>query len=182
MQQSRTSHPPPQADLEDGSSTASSCTIGLKVTVGSTLIICRRRSRLRQVRYLNNIVKQDHRNAKRLTRPGLGFGSLWTARRTLVGYEAMAMMRKGPVPKHRRQRHPDPGNVHRRTISCRRLRGELGPLADDPRPKPKRCNRARGLARAHRRSLSHIPFCSRPAPFSLEGFFSWQQISTTLAC
>ena len=52
-----------------------------------------RRSRLRQVKYLNNIVEQDHRNVKRLTCPGLGFGSFWTARRTLAGYEAMAMIR-----------------------------------------------------------------------------------------
>lgn len=37
-------------------------------------------SRLRQVKYLNNIVEQDHRRVKRLVRPGLGFGSLWTAR------------------------------------------------------------------------------------------------------
>src|SRR4051812_1158886 len=54
-------------------------------------------SRLRQVKYLNNIVEQDHRRIKRLVRPGLGFGSLPTARRTLAGYEAMAMIRKGQV-------------------------------------------------------------------------------------
>ena len=36
-------------------------------------------------------------DVKRLTRPGLGFGSFWTARRTLAGYEAMAMIRKGQV-------------------------------------------------------------------------------------
>src|ERR1700734_728685 len=54
-------------------------------------------SRLRQCKYLNNIVEQDHRNVKRLTFPGLGFGSFWTARRTLAGYEAMAMIRKGQV-------------------------------------------------------------------------------------
>jgi transposase-like protein len=54
-------------------------------------------SRLRQVKYLNNIVEQDHRNVKRLTGPGLGFGSFWTARRTLAGYEAMAMIKKGQV-------------------------------------------------------------------------------------
>jgi len=30
-------------------------------------------------------------------RPGLGFGSLQTARRTLAGYEAIAMVRKGQV-------------------------------------------------------------------------------------
>jgi IS6 family transposase len=54
-------------------------------------------SRLRQVKYLNNIVEQDHRNVKRLTCPRLGFGSFWTARRRLAGYEAMAMIRKGQV-------------------------------------------------------------------------------------
>ena len=53
--------------------------------------------RLRQVKYLNNIVEQDHRRIKRLVRPGLGFGSLPTARRTLAGYEGMAMIRKGQV-------------------------------------------------------------------------------------
>ena len=56
-----------------------------------------RRSRLRQVKYLNNIVEQDHRRIKRLTRPGLGFGGFRTARRTLAGIEAMAMVRKGQI-------------------------------------------------------------------------------------
>jgi transposase, IS6 family len=46
---------------------------------------------------LNNILEQEHRNVKRLTGPGLGFGSFWRARRTLAGYEAMAMMRKGQL-------------------------------------------------------------------------------------
>ena len=54
-----------------------------------------RRSRLRQCKYLNNIVEQDHRRIKRLVRPGLGFGGFRTARRTLAGFEAMAMIRKG---------------------------------------------------------------------------------------
>jgi IS6 family transposase len=56
-----------------------------------------RRSRLRQVKYLNNIVEQDHRRIKRLTGPGLGFGGFWSARRKLAGFEAMAMIRKGQV-------------------------------------------------------------------------------------
>jgi transposase-like protein len=54
-------------------------------------------ARLRQAKFLNNIVEQDHRRLKRLVRPGLGFGSFHTARRTLAGYEVMAMMRKGQV-------------------------------------------------------------------------------------
>jgi transposase-like protein len=58
-----------------------------------------RRSRLRQTKFLNNTVEQNHRRLKRLVRPGLGFGSFRTARRTLAGYEAMAMIRKGQVRK-----------------------------------------------------------------------------------
>ena len=54
-------------------------------------------SRLRQCKFLNNIVEQDHRRIRRMIRPGLGFGSFWTARRTLAGYEAMAMIRKGQL-------------------------------------------------------------------------------------
>ena len=54
-------------------------------------------SQLRQRKYLNNIVEQDHRRIKRLARPGLGFGGLGSAKQTLAGYEAMAMIRKGQV-------------------------------------------------------------------------------------
>ncbi|OWY63772.1 IS6 family transposase [cyanobacterium TDX16] len=52
---------------------------------------------LRPVKYLNNIVEQDHRFIKRLVNPGMGFGSFNTARRTLRGYEAMNMIRKGQI-------------------------------------------------------------------------------------
>jgi IS6 family transposase len=58
-----------------------------------------RRSRLRQVKYLNNIVEQDHRRIKRVVRPGLGFGRFWTARRTLPGYETVTMVLKEQVRK-----------------------------------------------------------------------------------
>jgi transposase-like protein len=51
----------------------------------------------RQNKYLNNLVEQDHRFIKRLTRPGMGFHSFNTAFRTLRGYEAMNMLRKGQV-------------------------------------------------------------------------------------
>jgi IS6 family transposase len=54
-------------------------------------------SKLRQAKYLNNIIEQDHRRIKRLVRPGLGFASFHTAQRTIVGYEIMAMVRKGQV-------------------------------------------------------------------------------------
>ena len=51
----------------------------------------------RQSKYLNNTVEQDHRFIKRRTKPGLGFGSFNTARRTLRGYESMNMIRKGQI-------------------------------------------------------------------------------------
>jgi IS6 family transposase len=52
---------------------------------------------LRQVKYLNNRIEQDHRFIKRLTKPGMGFFSFETAWRTIQGYEAMNMIRKGQV-------------------------------------------------------------------------------------
>ncbi len=55
--------------------------------------------KLRQKKYLNNIIEQDHRCIKRLVKPGMGFGSFNTARRTLKGYEIMNMLRKGQVEK-----------------------------------------------------------------------------------
>jgi transposase, IS6 family len=47
--------------------------------------------------WLNNRVEQDHQRVKRRTGPMLGFQSFWTARRTLAGVEAMAMLAKGQV-------------------------------------------------------------------------------------
>ncbi len=52
---------------------------------------------LRQVKYLNNLVEQDHRFIKRLTKPGMGFFSFESAWRTLQGYEMMNMIWKGQM-------------------------------------------------------------------------------------
>ena len=52
---------------------------------------------LRQVKYLNNIIEQDHRFIKRRVKPGLGFFSPETAWNTLQGYEVMNMVRKGQM-------------------------------------------------------------------------------------
>ena len=48
-----------------------------------------------QVKYLNNIIEQDHRSVKRVTRPMLGFKSFDAAQSTLAGIELMHMLRKG---------------------------------------------------------------------------------------
>jgi putative transposase len=52
---------------------------------------------IRQVKYLNNMVEQDHRFVKRLVNPGLGFGAFHTAQGTIQGYEAMHRLRKGQI-------------------------------------------------------------------------------------
>ncbi|GHO63206.1 hypothetical protein KSC_020980 [Ktedonobacter sp. SOSP1-52] len=50
---------------------------------------------LRQSKYMNNLIEQDHRFIKRLVKPGMGFFSFETAWRTVQGYEVMNMLRKG---------------------------------------------------------------------------------------
>ena len=50
---------------------------------------------VRQVKYLNNIVEQDHRAIKRLIRPMLNFKSFRSAGSVLAGIELMHMIRKG---------------------------------------------------------------------------------------
>ena len=50
--------------------------------------------RIRQVQYFNNIVEQDHRAVKRVTRPMLGVKSFEAAQGTLVGIELMHMIKK----------------------------------------------------------------------------------------
>ncbi|MDQ1830402.1 IS6 family transposase [Massilia scottii] len=50
---------------------------------------------VRQVKYLNNIVEQDHRAIKRVTKPMLNFKSFRSAGAVLAGIELMHMIRKG---------------------------------------------------------------------------------------
>ena len=52
---------------------------------------------IRQIKYLNNIIEQDHRSIKRIINPMLGFQSFQSANKTLKGIEAMNMIKKGQV-------------------------------------------------------------------------------------
>jgi putative transposase len=52
---------------------------------------------LRQSKYLNNIVEQDHRAIKRIVRPMLGFKSLRCASILIAGIEIMHMIKKGQL-------------------------------------------------------------------------------------
>lgn len=49
---------------------------------------------VRQVKYLNNVVEQDHRAVKRVTKPMLNFKSFRSAKNVLAGIELMHMIRK----------------------------------------------------------------------------------------
>jgi transposase-like protein len=51
--------------------------------------------RHRPVPYLNNVLEQDHRAIKRRVNASQHFRSFCAARRTLAGYEAIHMIRKG---------------------------------------------------------------------------------------
>jgi transposase, IS6 family len=55
------------------------------------------RVRLRQCKYLNNVIEQDHRTVKKRTWLAKGYGSFQGAWRTLQGIEAVHMIRKGRV-------------------------------------------------------------------------------------
>jgi putative transposase len=54
-----------------------------------------KRVKIRQCKYLNNIVEQDHRFIKRRTRAMLGFKSFWSAQAPLAGIELWRMLKKG---------------------------------------------------------------------------------------
>jgi putative transposase len=61
--------------------------------------------RIRQSRYLNNRIEQDHRRIKRRVRPMLGFKSDQSARIILGGIEMVHMMRKQQA---KYARNPEP--------------------------------------------------------------------------
>ena len=51
---------------------------------------------IRQIKYLNNLIEQEHRPIKRITRPMLGFKAFASAVATLAGIELQKMLKKGP--------------------------------------------------------------------------------------
>ena len=52
---------------------------------------------IRQLKYLNNIVEQDHRFIKKRTRPTLGFKNFHSAEQTISGIENIRMIQKGQI-------------------------------------------------------------------------------------
>jgi putative transposase len=58
---------------------------------------------IRQCKYLNNLVEQDHRAVKRIVRPMLGFKSFRSASITLQGIELMHMIKKDQMASDHNQ-------------------------------------------------------------------------------
>ena len=83
-------HPRPRVINVDGNPSYPKAVAELK-----TLGTLGRRCRCRTCPYLNNIVEQDHRAIKRRVNGSHGFRSFDGARRTIQGYEAVHMIRKG---------------------------------------------------------------------------------------
>src|SRR2546430_12071806 len=80
-------HGVPEKITIDGSDANEAAIKSYNEAHGTSIII-------RQVKYLNNIVEQDHRGVKQVTRPMLGFKSFEAAQDTLVGIELMHMIKK----------------------------------------------------------------------------------------
>jgi len=53
---------------------------------------------IRQVKHLNNILEQDHRFIKRITRPMMGFKAFHSAAATIAGIKTAHMIHKGQIP------------------------------------------------------------------------------------
>jgi putative transposase len=83
-------HGVPETITIDGSEANAAASRGYNAAHGTAIII-------RQVKDLNNLVEQDHRAVKRVTRLMLGFKSFDTAQDTLAGVELMHMIKKGQM-------------------------------------------------------------------------------------
>ncbi|MBN8245782.1 IS6 family transposase, partial [Nitratireductor aquimarinus] len=53
---------------------------------------------IRQAKYLNNILEQDHRFIKRITGPMMGFKAFHSTAATIAGIETAHMIRKAQIP------------------------------------------------------------------------------------
>ena len=83
-------HGVPEKITIDGSAANEAAIKSYNAEHGTAIVI-------RQVKYLNNVVEQDHRGVKRITRPMLGFKAFDAAQSTLVGIELMPMIKKGQL-------------------------------------------------------------------------------------
>ncbi len=87
---------------KSGSNQAGLIAINLQLVIFSaiflSLFLCKEAISLqinvRQIKYLNNIVEQDHRGIKKITKPMMGFKAFYSAEATISGIELHRMLRK----------------------------------------------------------------------------------------
>jgi putative transposase len=58
-----------------------------------------------QVKYLNNLIEQDHRFIKKITNPIMGFKAFHSAKATIDGIETVHMIRKGKLSNENEPAH-----------------------------------------------------------------------------
>ena len=80
---------------KSGSNTAALNAINLQLIIFYLLGFAWMQIHIRQIKYLNNIVEQDHRGIKRIIKPMLGFKAFHSAQATLAGIELHRMLKKG---------------------------------------------------------------------------------------
>ena len=83
-------HGMPEKITIDGSEANAAAIRSYNAEHGTAIII-------RQVKYFNDMIEQDHRGVKRVTRPMLGFKSFAAAQAALIGIELMPMLKKGQL-------------------------------------------------------------------------------------
>ncbi len=80
----------PETITIDGSAANETTIKSYNADRGTTITICK-------TKYLNNVIVQDHRAVKRITRPMLGFKAFDAVQATLTGIEFLHMLRKGQL-------------------------------------------------------------------------------------
>ena len=79
---------------KSGANNAGLNAINLQLTMLFLLGLSLMKIQIRQIKYLNNIIEQDHRGIKRITNPMMGFKSFDSAASTLAGIELCRMLKK----------------------------------------------------------------------------------------
>ena len=83
-------HGLPKKITIDKSGANKAAILGIEADVGEPI-------EMRQIKYLNNLIEQDHRAIKRIVRPVLGFKSWPCACILIAGIETMHMIKKGQL-------------------------------------------------------------------------------------
>lgn len=88
--------PPEKITIDkSGANFAALNTLNFQIAVLALLGFSMMQIQIRQIKYLNNIIEQDHRGIKRIINPMMGFKAFHSAEATLSGIELCRMLKKG---------------------------------------------------------------------------------------